>query len=78
MKTREELERMTCAQLKAFAKEIGCCLGYDGARKDTTIAAILSHQRNNDRSAGKHPWREFRSVEKMPKKDSKFFFVRGE
>jgi hypothetical protein len=78
MKTREELERMTCAQLKAYAKEIGCSLGYAGARKDTTVAAILSHQQYNDRPAGKHPWREFRSVNNMPKKESKYFFVRGE
>lgn len=78
MKTRDELQSMTTRQLKAYAKEIGCCLGYDGVHKDTTVAAILSHQRNNDRPAGKHPWREFRSVEKMPKKDSKYFFVSGE
>ena len=44
MKTHEELERMTCAQLKAYAKEIGCCLGYAGAKKDTAIEAIMSHQ----------------------------------
>lgn len=50
MKTHEELCRMTMKQLKAYAKEIGCCLGYDGSRKDTTICAIETHQRYNDRS----------------------------
>lgn len=77
MKSREELESMTMKQLKAHAKEIGCCLGYDGSRKDTTIAAILSHQ-NNAKPARKHPWREFRSVNNMPNKESKYFFVGGE
>lgn len=76
MKSREELEAMTSKQLKAYAKEIGCCLGYAGARKDTTVAAILSHQQYNDHQAKKHPWREFRSVSKMPKKESKYFFVK--
>lgn len=41
-RTREELERMTMRQLKAYAKEIGCCLGYDGSRKDTAVTAILA------------------------------------
>ena len=42
--THKELEAMTVKELKAYAKEIGCCLGYDGSRKDTTIRAITSHQ----------------------------------
>lgn len=50
MKTREELTAMTMKQLKEYAKEIGCCLGYDGSRKDTTISAIETHQQYNDRS----------------------------
>lgn len=50
MKTREELQAMTMKQLKEYAREIGCCLGYDGSRKDTTICAIESHQEHNDRS----------------------------
>lgn len=75
MRTQEELESMTMKQLKAYAKEIGCCLGYDGSRKDTTVAAILSHQRNGC-PAKKHPWREFRSVNKMPSKEWRYFCVR--
>lgn len=39
---REELERMTMKQLKEYAKQIGCCLGYDGSRKDTAVTAILA------------------------------------
>lgn len=50
MKTHEELTAMTMKQLKEYAKEIGCCLGYDGSRKDTTIRAIETHQLYNDRS----------------------------
>lgn len=45
MKTHDELRRMTVKQLKEYAKEIGCCLGYDAARKETTINAIESQQR---------------------------------
>lgn len=64
-KTREELEAMTTKKLKEYAKEIGCCLGYDGSRKDTTVAAILAHQSRIERgepvSKG-HPWRKLRSV----------------
>ncbi|MBX9032656.1 hypothetical protein [Gordonibacter massiliensis (ex Traore et al. 2017)] len=45
MKTHEELCRMTVKQLKEYAKEIGCCLGYDGSRKDTTVNAIEQYQR---------------------------------
>lgn len=50
MKTHEELVSMTMKQLKEYAKEIGCILGYDAARKETTIMAIETHQRYNDRS----------------------------
>ena len=49
-KTRDELKAMTVKQLREYAKEIGCCLGYDASRKDTTICAIESHQRRGDRS----------------------------
>ncbi len=45
MKTHEELINMTVKQLKEYAKEIGCILGYDAARKETTINAIESQQR---------------------------------
>ena len=51
MKTHEELINMTMKQLKEYAKEIGCSLGYDAARKDTTINAIEAfeaYQRHND------------------------------
>ena len=50
VKTHEELCAMTKKQLQEYAKEIGCCLGYDAARKDTTIRAIETHQLYNDRS----------------------------
>lgn len=45
MKTRDELEAMTMKHLKAYAREIGCCLGYDAARKESAVNAILSYQR---------------------------------
>lgn len=41
---------MTKKQLQEYAKEIGCCLGYDAARKDTTIRAIETRQQYDDRS----------------------------
>ena len=50
-KSKEELQRMTMRQLKEYAKEIGCCLGYDGSRKETTINAILVHQEHNSQDA---------------------------
>ena len=43
-KNEEQLRAMTMKQLRSYAKEIGCCLGYDGARKDTAVSAILSYQ----------------------------------
>ena len=45
-KTEDELRAMTVKQLREHAKEIGCCLGYDTARKDTMVKAILSHQQH--------------------------------
>lgn len=40
---------MTMVQLRAYAKEIGCCLGYDGSRKGTAVGAILSYQHYQER-----------------------------
>lgn len=40
---------MTMVQLRAYAKEIGCCLGYDGSRKDTAVGAVLSYQHWQER-----------------------------
>ena len=45
MKTHDELINMTVKQLKEYAKERGCILGYDAARKETAINAIESQQR---------------------------------
>lgn len=45
MKTQEELRGMTMRDLRAYAKEIGCCLGYDGSRKDAAIGAIMAYER---------------------------------
>lgn len=52
MKTEVELWYMTMKELRAYAKEIGCCLGYDAMRKETTINAILSHQKPIERERG--------------------------
>lgn len=46
---RADLMRMTMKQLRAIAKAEGISLGYDGARKDTTVAAIVSWRRHNER-----------------------------
>lgn len=45
---RAELEKMTMKQLKQIAKEEGICLGYDAARKDTCIGAIIMWRRNRE------------------------------
>lgn len=42
-----ELSKLTMREIKAIAKEEGICLGYDGARKDTAIAAIIANRREN-------------------------------
>lgn len=48
-KTQEELRRMTMKEIRAYAKEIGCCLGYDGSRKESAIQAVISHQKRLER-----------------------------
>lgn len=45
MKTEEELRRMTMKELRAYAREVGCCMGYDGSRKDTAVRAIVDYGR---------------------------------
>lgn len=64
MKTEEELMAMKHCELKAYAKEIGCCLGYDASRKDTMRAAILRHQQHieNGGKPKSHPWRKRKSA----------------
>lgn len=52
MKTHDELCAMTVKQLKDYAKQIGCCLGYDGSRKDSTINAIECFERCNEKKEG--------------------------
>lgn len=32
-----------------YAKEIGCCLGYEGSSKDAAARAIGAHRRFNER-----------------------------
>lgn len=39
---------MTVRELREYAKEIGCCLGYEASRKDSTIQAIETHQHHVD------------------------------
>lgn len=52
MKTEAELRRMIVKELREYAKEIDLCLGYDAARKESTISAILSHQKHIERERG--------------------------
>lgn len=52
MKTEAELWCMAMKELRAYAKEIGCCLGYDASRKESTVNAILSHQKHIERERG--------------------------
>lgn len=49
-KTREDLCRMTMREIRAYARQIGCCLGYAGARKDSAIQEVVSYQRHVSRA----------------------------
>lgn len=63
MKTEDELKAMKHCELRAYAKEIGCCLGYEANRKDTMRAAILHHQRHIENGTVKekrHPWKDYK------------------
>lgn len=45
---RADLNRLTVKQLREIARAEGICLGYDGARKDTAIAAIVSNRKHKE------------------------------
>ena len=45
---RADLARRTMKQLREIARAEGICLGYDGARKDTAIAAIVGNRRHRE------------------------------
>ena len=45
---RADLARKTMKQLRDVARAEGICLGYDGARKDTAIAAIVSNRKHRE------------------------------
>ena len=49
---RADLARKTMRQLREIARAEGICLGYDGARKDTAIAAILAWRRHVEETTG--------------------------
>ena len=51
---RADLSAKTMKQLRAIARAEGITLGYDGARKDTTVAAIVAHRRGKERKS--HDW----------------------
>ena len=56
---RDELERMSHADLRAYAKSIGCPLGCGTQRKSVAVASILEYQANGGRTKV-HPWRKGR------------------
>lgn len=66
---RERLMRLTMKQLKQIAKDEHIALGYAASRKDSTVAEIVAQRRTRalDTDAGEnvHPWRRYRSVERM-------------
>jgi threonine aldolase len=45
---RADLSAKTMKQLREIARAEGICLGYDGARKDTAVAAIVSQRRHRE------------------------------
>lgn len=66
---RERLMGLSMKQLKQIAKDEHITLGYAASRKDTTAAEIVSQRRSRALDAEAceniHPWRKFRSVERM-------------
>ena len=46
---RADLSKRTMKQLRVIARDEGICLGYDGSRKDSTVAAIVSNRRHRER-----------------------------
>lgn len=46
---RADLSNLTMKQLREIARAEGITLGYDGSRKDTAIAAIISWRRHVDK-----------------------------
>lgn len=45
---RADLANRTMKQLREIARAEGICLGYDGARKDTAIAATVDNRRHRE------------------------------
>ena len=45
---RADLATHTMKQLREVARAEGICLGYDGARKDTAVAAIVGSRRHRE------------------------------
>ena len=45
---RTDLSKHTMKQLREIARAEGICLGYDGSRKDSTVAAIVSNRRHRE------------------------------
>ena len=45
---REELYRKTTKELRQLARDEGITLGYDAARKDTMVSAIVSWLRHRE------------------------------
>lgn len=41
----DELARKTARELRQIARDLGICLGYDGARKSTMVSAIVTNIR---------------------------------
>lgn len=45
---RDELSRKTTKELRQLARDEGITLGYDAARKDTMVSAIVSQLRHRE------------------------------
>ena len=43
-KMRDKLSKLTMKELKQIARDEGICLGYAGARKNTTVNEIVSQR----------------------------------
>ena len=52
---RMDLANHTMKQLREIARAEGICLGYDGARKETAVAAIVAWRRHAEETTGDVP-----------------------
>ena len=59
---REDLMALTMRQVRGIARREGIVLGYDGARKDTAVQAIVSWRRHAEETTGEERLAQYPEV----------------